>query len=123
MSDARRMTEPGHPPKKAPDEPEHWLVKPSTSRTLWIVFIVLTVLVAAADLVVEHYRHFVVGGTFGFYVWFGLGSTVLLFGLAKVVGGVLQRPETYYAGSGSSGTAGAPDTSGASDAGVGGGER
>lgn len=96
MSDSRRMTEPGNPPLKRPDEPEHWLVQPATSRALWIGFIVLLVLVAAADLFVEHYRHFVIGGTFGFYVWFGFGSTVLLFVLAKVLGGVLQRPETYY---------------------------
>lgn len=98
MSDSRRMTEPGNPPLKAPDEPEHWLVKPATGRTLWIGFIVLLVLLAAADLFVEHYRHFVIGGTFGFYVWFGFGSTVLLFVLAKVVGAVLQRPERYYTG-------------------------
>ena len=107
MSDARRMTEPGNPPHAAPDEPEHWLVRPATIRVLWIVFGVLLVLAALVDLFVTQYRHFVVGGTFGFYVWFGFGSSLLLFVVAKVLGVFLRRRDTYYTES----TDGFPDSS------------
>ncbi len=96
MNDTRRMTEPGQPPMKAAGEPEHWLVKPGTISALKIGFGVVLVVAVAFDLFVSHYRHFGVGGTFGFYVWFGFGATVALFVLAKVLGIFLRRRETYY---------------------------
>jgi heme exporter protein D len=109
MSDARPMTEPGNPPHAMPGEPEHWLVRPATVRTLWIGFVALLVLAVVADLFVSHYRHFGVGGTFGFYVWFGFGSSVALFVIAKVLGIFLRRRDAYYSES----VNGFPDTDGA----------
>ncbi len=65
-----RLTEPGNPPKAAPDEPTHWLVKPETIRRLWIVFGVILAGIAAGDFFVDHYEHFGIDGTFGFYAWY-----------------------------------------------------
>jgi len=96
MTDARRMTEPGNPPRKAPDEPEHWLVRPAMVRNLWILFTVLLLVVALGDLGVKHYRHFGVGGTFGFYVWFGFAACAVLFALSRVTGIFVLRPGAYY---------------------------
>lgn len=96
MTDARRMTEPGNPPRKAADEPEHWLVRAATVRNLWIVFTVLLVVVALGDFAVKHYRHFGVGGTFGFYVWFGFAACAALFALSRVAGVLVLREDDYY---------------------------
>jgi len=95
MTDAR-MTEPGNPPRKAAAEPEHWLVGAGTVRNLWIIFTVLLVAVVLGDLGVSHYRHFGVGGTFGFYVWFGFAACAVLYVLSRVAGIFVLRPGAYY---------------------------
>lgn len=92
-----RMTEPGNPPRKAPDEAEHWLARPATVRTLSTVSVVVLVLLLGADFFVSHYRHFVVGGTFGFYVWYAVVSCVAFLAAAKLLGVFLKRGEAYYA--------------------------
>lgn len=96
MSDARRMTEPGNPPRKAPDEPEHWLVKPETIRKLWIGSSVVLALIVAGDLFVEHYNYFGIDATFGFYAWYGFVTCVGMVVGAKLLGIFLKRKDVYY---------------------------
>ena len=62
---------------------DHWLVRATTIRRLWIAFIV--VLLAT-----------VLDGTFGFGAWFGFASCVVLIVFAKGLGALLKRPDTYY---------------------------
>jgi hypothetical protein len=76
----------------------HWLVKPATIRRLWIGFILVLVALVALDLVIAHHPHFGIDGTFGFGAWFGFLSCVALIVLAKVLGAILKRPDTYYDG-------------------------
>ena len=96
MSDPRRMTEPGNPPTKAPDEPEHWLVRPATIRNLWIGSSVILALMVAADLFIDQYEYFGIDGTFGFYAWYGFGTCVLMVVGAKLLGVFLKRKDSYY---------------------------
>lgn len=56
---------------------------------------VLVVLVLL-DLVVTHYRHFGVDGTFGFAAWFGALACFCLILLALAVGSLLRAPEGTY---------------------------
>jgi hypothetical protein len=77
---------------------DHWLVRPATIRRLWIVFILVLVALVALDLVIAHHPHFGIDGTFGFGAWFGFLSCVALIVLAKALGAILKRPDTYYDG-------------------------
>jgi hypothetical protein len=75
---------------------DHWLVRKSTIRRLWIAFAVVLAATVLVDLVVQHDAHFWPEGTFGFGAWFGFASCVALILLAKAFGAVLKRPDTYY---------------------------
>lgn len=79
------------------DSPQdHWLVRPGTIRTLWIVFAIILAAVVLVDLAIEHHPYFGVDGTFGFGAWFGFFSCVALVLFAKALGALLKRPDTYY---------------------------
>lgn len=75
---------------------DHWLVRATTIRRLWIVFAVILAAVVLADLAIEHHPYFSLDGTFGFGAWFGFGSCVFMIVFAKALGAVLKRPDTYY---------------------------
>jgi hypothetical protein len=77
-------------------EQDHWLVKPATIRLLWVVFIAILALLAALDLVVEHHPHFTLERTFAFGAWFGFAACVVLVLVAKALGVLFKRPDTYY---------------------------
>lgn len=75
---------------------DHWLVRPSTIRGLWWGAVVVLAALVALDLVVDHHPHFGVDGSFGFGAWYGFGACVVLVLLAKALGLLLKRPDTYY---------------------------
>lgn len=102
--DVRTDGEPMHPdanggippPIAPPGEPVHWLVRPRTIRGLWIGFAVILTALVLGDLLVHGHPGFGVDGTFGFYAWYGLGTCVAMVLVAKALGLVLKRPDTYY---------------------------
>jgi hypothetical protein len=75
---------------------DHWLVRPSTIRHLWTIFIVVLAASVLADLAIEHHPYFGFDSTIGFGAWFGFASCVLLVFIAKMLGAVLKRPDSYY---------------------------
>jgi hypothetical protein len=75
---------------------DHWLARDSTIKRLWIVFAVVLAVTVLADLFVDHHAYFGLDGTFGFGAWFGFVSCVVLIVVAKALGAVLKRPDTYY---------------------------
>lgn len=75
---------------------DHWLVRPSTIRALWIVFAGVLAATVLADLLVSHNAHFGIEGTFGFGAWFGFLSCVALVLFARGVGVLFKRPDSYY---------------------------
>jgi hypothetical protein len=75
---------------------DHWLVRAPTVRLLWRTFIALLVAVVGLDLFVTHRPHFGIDGTFGFGAWYGFLACVVLVALAKAVGSIFKRPDTYY---------------------------
>ena len=83
------MSDPSH-------HDDHWLVRPDTIRKLWIGFAVVLGAVVLMDLAVVHHPYFGMDGTFGFGAWFGFFSCVALVLLAKGLGAILKRPDTYY---------------------------
>ncbi len=74
----------------------HWLVRPRTIRGLWAAFIVALALSVAAGAFVGDGAHDGLAGTFGFGAWFGFAACAALILLAKGLGIVLKRPDTYY---------------------------
>jgi len=77
---------------------DHWLVRQSTIRLLWIIFAVVLAATVLMDLVVAHHPYFGLDGTFGFGAWFGFVSCVAMVVFAKVLGAVLKRSDSYYDG-------------------------
>jgi hypothetical protein len=75
---------------------DHWLTRPSTVKRLWIIFVLVLAATVLMDLVVPRHFYFGLDGTFGFNAWFGFASCVAMIVFAKVLGGVLKRPDTYY---------------------------
>lgn len=83
------------------DEPQfekepHWLVRPSTIRKLWIGFAVILGLTLAAQLFVHLHEYFTVDGVPGFYAFYGFFSCVAMVVVAKLLGLLLKRPDTFY---------------------------
>ena len=79
----------------APDH-DHWLVRPSTIKALWIGSSIMLAILVLLDLFVEHHPHFGIDGTFGFGAWYGFLACVVLVLFAKGLGLILKRPDTYY---------------------------
>jgi hypothetical protein len=77
---------------------EHWLARASTIRLLWRAFLAVLALVVLAELLVEHEPRFTVEGIFGFGAWYGFLACAALILLARVLGLVLKRPDSYYEG-------------------------
>lgn len=75
---------------------DHWLVRDSTIRWLWIIFVIILAATVLMDLVIHQHPFFALAGTFGFGAWFGFLSCVILIVFAKGLGSILKRPDTYY---------------------------
>lgn len=75
---------------------DHWLVRPSTIRLLWVGSMLVLAVLVLLDLVVRHHPHFGIDGVFGFGAWYGFGACVALVLFAKMLGLILKRPDTYY---------------------------
>ena len=78
------------------NDTDHWLVRPSTIRLLWIGSVLVLAGLVLLDLVVRHHPHFRLDGVFGFGAWYGFGACVALVLFAKVLGAILKRPDAYY---------------------------
>lgn len=75
---------------------DHWLTRKSTNKWLWVIFAAVLAATVLMDLAIEHHPYFGLDGSFGFGAWFGFASCVAMIVFAKVLGGVLKRPDSYY---------------------------
>lgn len=82
--------------KPTPSVAPHWLQRPGTVRWLWRLGLGLLALTLLAQLAVPLYAHFGVDGWFGFHALFGFIACVAMVLLAKLLGWLLKRPDTYY---------------------------
>ena len=74
----------------------HWLVRPTTIRRLWQIFIGILALTVLAQLVIKIKGYFGIDGWFGFGAAFGFLSCVAMVLFAKLLGTLLKRGEDYY---------------------------
>ncbi len=78
------------PRKSGGPEQDHWLRRPSTIRRLWIFGIMVLIIVALMDLKVDNHIFI------GFYSLYGFGACVAMVLIAKGLGILLKRKDTYY---------------------------
>lgn len=74
----------------------HWLVRPATIRWLWRIFGVVLGLTVAAGFFMGEHGHFGIDGSFGFHAWYGFLTCVAMVLVAKLLGFLVKRPESYY---------------------------
>lgn len=75
----------------------HWLTRPATIRRLWLLFAVVLAVAVLAGLAVGHEEaEFAVESVFGFSALFGFVACAALILVAKGIGVLLKRPDTYY---------------------------
>lgn len=75
---------------------DHWLVRKSTIKGIWIVSLAVLAVLVLLDLVIKKKPYFEVEGYFGMGAWYGfLACVVLVFG-SKALGALLKRRDTYY---------------------------
>ena len=75
---------------------DHWLVRPRTIKLLWAVFLAVLALTLAAEIWLPADPHFEAEKLFGFNALYGFAVCAAMILLAKVLGVVLKRRETYY---------------------------
>jgi hypothetical protein len=75
---------------------DHWLTRPRTVRRLWQAFIAILALTVLAELAIDAHPHFAVERLFGFNALYGFLACAVLILLAKGIGLVVKRPDTYY---------------------------
>jgi hypothetical protein len=75
---------------------DHWLTRPRTIRRVWQAFVAVLALTVVAELAIEAHPHFAVERLFGFGALYGFLACAALILLAKGIGLVLKRPDTYY---------------------------
>ena len=62
----------------------------------WIALVVVLVLVVAVEPWAGRSAHFGVDGIFAFEAWYGFLSCLGLIVIAKLIGVLLKRRDTYY---------------------------
>ena len=75
---------------------QHWLVRPGTLRLLWIIFLIVLALTVLASLFTVVHARFGIGGSFAFNAWYGFLSCIGMVLVAKVLGRLLHRKDSYY---------------------------
>ena len=78
------------------NEAKHWLVRPRTIRWLWIAFALILAGLALGDYFVHGHPSFAVDGTFAFYAWYGLLTSMAMVLFSKGLGVLLKRRDDYY---------------------------
>ena len=74
----------------------HWLDEPDNVKLLWRLFLAVLAANVLAGLVVALHPKFGIASLFGFYAWFGFGTSVAMAVIAKGLAYFLRRPDTYY---------------------------
>jgi hypothetical protein len=73
-----------------------WLVRPGTIRLLWVIFLLVLALTVLASLFTEGHAVFRLEGSFAFYAWYGFLTCIGMVLIAKLLGRLLHRKDSYY---------------------------
>lgn len=76
----------------------HWLDEPRNVRLLWRGFLAVLATTVLVELAVVLHPHFGVDGLFGFHAIYGFLACLAMIVVAKALGVLLKRPDSYYEG-------------------------
>ena len=74
----------------------HWLDEPRNVRRLWRGFLMLLAVTVVAEFFITLHPHFEVESLPAFHALFGFLACAAMIFVAKVLGILLKRPDTYY---------------------------
>lgn len=74
----------------------HWLMRRESITRLWMVFIAILAGTVLAEAWIPNTPHFEVEGLFGFNALYGFLACGAMILVAKALGLLLKRPESYY---------------------------
>lgn len=75
---------------------KHWLDEPQNVKKVWRIFLAILALTVIAEIGVHLHPHFEVEGIFGFHAAYGFITCALMIIVAKGLGLILKRQDTYY---------------------------
>jgi hypothetical protein len=75
---------------------QHWLLQPRTIRALRVVGVLILALTLIAGLLVPGHGYFGIDGSFGFNAWYGFATCICMIVVAKALGRLLKRKDTWY---------------------------
>ncbi len=75
---------------------DHWLDEPRNVQRLWRGFLALLALTVLAELAVTLHPHFAVESLPAFHAAHGFLACAAMIVVAKAIGMLLKRPDTYY---------------------------
>ncbi len=75
---------------------KYWLDEPRNVKRLWRGFLVVLALTVAAEWAVMLHPHFAIEGMFGFHALYGFLGCALMIVVAKGLGLILKRKDSYY---------------------------
>jgi uncharacterized membrane protein YkvI len=73
-----------------------WLVRPGTIRLLWVIFLLVLALTVLASLFTKAHTGFRFEDSFGFNAWYGFLTCIGMVLIAKLLGHLLRRKDSYY---------------------------
>jgi hypothetical protein len=74
----------------------HWLDEPRNVKRLWRGFLALLAVVVAAELLITLHPHFGIDALPAFHAVYGFVACAVMIVVAKLLGLLLKRPDTYY---------------------------
>lgn len=75
---------------------KHWLDEPQNVKKVWRIFLAILALTVIAEIGVHLHPHFEIEGIFGFHAVYGFITCALMIIVAKLLGLILKRQDTYY---------------------------
>ena len=73
-----------------------WILKKDNIKKLWILLYVLLVFLILIQFIFPIYGHFAIEGWVAFAAWFGFLSCVVMVVVAKILGFLVKREDSYY---------------------------
>ena len=74
----------------------HWLDEPRNAKRIWRFFLAVLVATVLAETIVVLHPHFRIDALPAFHAIFGFVACAAMIVVAKLLGSVLKRPDTYY---------------------------
>lgn len=74
----------------------HWLDEPRNVQRLWRGYLALLAVTVVAELFIALHPHFEVESLPAFHAAYGFLACAAMIVLAKALGALLKRPDTYY---------------------------